>query len=175
MHKLAPPVFPELFRLTISDEISLRMCSLNALGTILNSPLGATPDVSEELGKLFLATESSRANATVIDLLTGFLKSPLDEVVAATFNFLQGLAHYSWSVPAFASHAGFLEFITDRALGRTKQAKEWQFSVVRALASNETAFSAAFGVDNLKKVKQFMDQGPFYSPPGVVLQWEKQD
>ncbi|KAH3767286.1 26S proteasome non-ATPase regulatory subunit 5 [Pelomyxa schiedti] len=179
---LTPPLLPQLFSQTTSTSVPIRICALNALGLILSANVHVTnPKASTTLRDEWLSLEpSSGAPATnAIGCYMQYAKNIAEDVVYATFHMLCGLAHHIWGARSLFGYAGFVEFTNDRSTTKTKQGKEWQFVLVKALSSTaaEAARQGATIADEpeTSRLQRYIEQGPFYTPPTPTPQWEHND
>eukprot|EP01105_Mastigella_eilhardi_P002771 TRINITY_DN1358_c0_g1_i1.p1 TRINITY_DN1358_c0_g1~~TRINITY_DN1358_c0_g1_i1.p1 ORF type:complete len:484 (-),score=125.94 TRINITY_DN1358_c0_g1_i1:1395-2846(-) len=174
----APRIMEGAVRCALSAEPSLRQCGMNATATLLTSPLGDV--LTKRL--CTLVDRACEGGAGALARAAAVHARSLDDALAhAAFYMLQGLASQGeWGLRALDTAPAFVEFITDRSGERARRSDktvcEWQYAVAQVIAgAGPEACTAVFGAERAMVLVRFVQQGPFYKPPSVDIDWEKQD
>ena len=73
----------------------------------------------------------------------------------------QAIAIQPWGQRLMVSTPGFMEFILDRSMGRTKEAKDAKFELVGSLLSSSTA-AEILGSQHYIRLRTYLREGAYY-------------
>ncbi|KAJ0178734.1 hypothetical protein K1T71_005509 [Dendrolimus kikuchii] len=102
--------------------------------------------------------------------LYGICKNPFPEIKLAALTLLDAVCQHQWGFEMVGSIGGFLEYLLDRSVDYTKEAKEMKYDVIRRLAN-----SVAFEPNLLIRLQEYVEQGPFYSETNLEVALEGED
>ncbi|XP_026755476.2 26S proteasome non-ATPase regulatory subunit 5 isoform X2 [Galleria mellonella] len=97
-------------------------------------------------------------------------KNPFSDIRLAAFNLLDAVCQHKWGEELVARVGGFIEYLLDRSVDYTNEAKEVKYNVIKKLAS-----SAAFDEDTLDRIQTYIQQGPFFSENIMEVAMEEGD
>ncbi|KAM3967186.1 26S proteasome non-ATPase regulatory subunit 5 [Aphomia sociella] len=85
-------------------------------------------------------------------------KNPFADLRLAAFSLLDAACQHQWGEELVARVGGFIEYLLDRYVDYTKEAKEAKYDVIKKLAN-----SPAFDEDTITRIQTYVQEGPFYS------------
>ena len=71
------------------------------------------------------------------------------------------MADKDWGLTKIASHPGMVEYLLDRCQLHSKEMKDARFELNKTLADNPAA-AQVFQPHNLRKMQQYVREGPYY-------------
>ena len=83
----------------------------------------------------------------------------------------QAIAIQPWGQKLMVSTPGFMEFILDRSLGKTKETKDAKFELVGSLLSSSTA-AEILGSQHYIRLRTYLREGAYYVSPMAIVSTE---
>ncbi|XP_014602892.1 PREDICTED: 26S proteasome non-ATPase regulatory subunit 5 [Polistes canadensis] len=134
---------------------TLKISALNNLNFLINVP-------KTEQDNRILSLTKSWFNALCDDplgLIVKMSKQPFIDIRFASLEVLVTVASQAWGQEYIFDSPGLIEFLLDRNIETFKLCKELKYKIVQCLSEAE---SYVFEAGTMKKLKQFVNEGPFY-------------
>lgn len=110
---------------------------------------------------------SMSSHPSAMDMLYEICKNPFPEIKLAALSLLDAVCQHQWGEELVGRVGGFLEYLLDRSVDHTKEAKEVKYDIIRRLAN-----SVAFDANLLTRLQTYVEQGPFYSETNLEVAME---
>lgn len=143
-----------LGKFTIQAKTELRVKSLKALAVILSCE---ETNSEESLNNKW----ASLAIPNFISVVMAIAKQPFPDLHYAGLDFLTSVAKEKWGMVAMGACPGFMEYVLDRSTESDKTGKELKYDLVNTLATCPYC-EEILGASVLLKLKQYVNEGPFY-------------
>lgn len=170
---------PCLFRALTQDwlqftthaNMELRVACLHALARVLaNRTRLRTENVPESREKIWRLNEAlfHHPSCAKMDVLMRYLRQPFEDNRMSVFMILRAVAAQNapWGLQTLFRCAGFFEFLLNRSTERTKELKEWKFSILDAVVSSPYFKSYPFGQDSHQsRLLASFARGPYLGDP----------
>ncbi|XP_054007975.1 26S proteasome non-ATPase regulatory subunit 5 [Hylaeus anthracinus] len=134
---------------------NLRIRGLNSLALILNVPK------AEQDNRILSLTKSwfdSLCNDP-LDMIVALCRQPFADIRQACLEVLAVVASQVWGQEYISTYPGLVEFLLNRNLESFKECKDAKYEVVTQLSQAEQDI---FDASTMQKIKEFIDQGPYY-------------
>ncbi|XP_068445103.1 26S proteasome non-ATPase regulatory subunit 5 [Clinocottus analis] len=135
----------------------LRVRSLDAISQLL------TLQPEEQTDDLLALTESwfHLLSNQPMDMVRNISTQPFPELHCGALRIFTAIATQLWGQKLMISTPSFMEFVLDRSMGRTKDAKDAKFELVGSLVGSSTA-AEILGSQYYIRLKTYLREGPYY-------------
>ncbi|XP_035464690.2 26S proteasome non-ATPase regulatory subunit 5 isoform X1 [Scophthalmus maximus] len=163
-------VLLRMSQLAGSGATELRVRSLDAISQLL------TLEPEQQTEDLLALTESwfRLLSNQPIDMVRNISTQPFPELHCGALGIFTAIACQPWGQKLMISNPGFMEFILDRTMGQTKEAKDAKFELVGSLVSSSTA-AAILGSQYYLRLKTYLREGPYYVSAVALVSTEGAD
>ncbi|XP_034241608.1 26S proteasome non-ATPase regulatory subunit 5-like isoform X1 [Thrips palmi] len=141
---------------TLPTDVKVRL--LNSISNILQLQVADQNNQSLSMTKRWFEALSP----TPMDFVMSLCRQPFPEIRLAGFQLLHVLATNPWGQEYIVRAPGFVEYLMDRSTESLKPCKDAKFDVVRSLVTSPSS-SSVMNPDVLEQLKDFMNQGEFYT------------
>ncbi|XP_037329013.2 26S proteasome non-ATPase regulatory subunit 5 [Pungitius pungitius] len=150
-------VLTRMSQLASAGATELRVRSLDAISQLL------TLQPEEQTDDLLALTESwfHLLSNQPMDMIRNISTQPFPELHCGALRIFTAIATQLWGQKLMISTPSFMEFILDRTMGQTKDAKDAKFELVGSLVSSSTAVEI-LGSQYHIRLKTFLREGPYY-------------
>ncbi|KAL6110729.1 psmd5 [Pungitius sinensis] len=150
-------VLTRMSQLASAGATELRVRSLDAISQLL------TLQSEEQTDDLLALTESwfHLLSNQPMDMIRNISTQPFPELHCGALRIFTAIATQLWGQKLMISTPSFMEFILDRTMGQTKDAKDAKFELVGSLVSSSTAVEI-LGSQYHIRLKTFLREGPYY-------------
>lgn len=134
---------------------ALRIRGLNSLALILDV------QIAEQDNRILSLTKSwfDSLCDEPLDMIVTLCRQPFADIRQACLEVLAVVASQVWGQEYISTYPGLVEFLLDRNIETFKECKEAKYEVVKQLSQAEQDI---FDASTVQKLKEFVDQGPFY-------------
>ncbi|XP_015175239.1 PREDICTED: 26S proteasome non-ATPase regulatory subunit 5 [Polistes dominula] len=142
-----------------------KISALNNLNLLINVP-------KAEQDNRILSLTKSWFDALCDDplgLIVKMSKQPFIDIRSASLEVLATVASQAWGQQYISDSPGLIEFLLDRNIETFKECKELKYKVVQYLSEAE---SHVFEAGTIQKLKQFVNEGPFYVQTYTEVEYE---
>ncbi|KAK9540430.1 hypothetical protein VZT92_002884 [Zoarces viviparus] len=150
-------VLTRMSQLASAGATELRVRSLDAISQLL------TLQPEEQTEDLLALTESwfHLLSNQPMDMIRNISTQPFPELHCGALQIFTAIATQLWGQKLMISTPSFMEFVLDRSLGLTKDAKDAKFELVGSLVGSSTA-ADVLGSQYYIRLKTYLREGPYY-------------
>ncbi|KAK2576732.1 hypothetical protein KPH14_005385 [Odynerus spinipes] len=150
-----PYTMKKIAEIVQRSPTTLRIHGLNNLALILNVPK------TEQDNRILSLTKSwfDALGDDSLGIIVALCKQPFADIRSASLKVLMVVASQAWGQEYISTHPGLIEFLLDRNIEAFKECKETKFKVVECLSQAEPYI---FDAGTMQKLKQFVNEGPYY-------------
>ncbi|XP_075948014.1 26S proteasome non-ATPase regulatory subunit 5-like [Anarhichas minor] len=144
-------------QLACAGATELRVRSLDAISQLL------TLQPEEQTEDLLALTESwfRLLSNQPMDMIRNISTQPFPELHCGALQIFTAIATQLWGQKLMISTPSFMEFVLDRSMGLTKDAKDAKFELVGSLVGSSTA-ADVLGSQYYIRLKTYLREGPYY-------------
>ncbi|XP_034458308.1 26S proteasome non-ATPase regulatory subunit 5 [Hippoglossus hippoglossus] len=161
-------VLLRMSKLAGSGATELRVRSLEAISELL------TLEPEQQTEDLLALTESwfHLLSKQPIDMIRTISTQPFPELHCGAMGIFTAIAIQPWGQKLMVSTPGFMEFILDRSMGQTKEAKDAKFELVGSLLSSSTA-AEILGSQHYIRLRTYLREGAYYVTAVATVSTER--
>ncbi|XP_075947387.1 26S proteasome non-ATPase regulatory subunit 5-like isoform X1 [Anarhichas minor] len=150
-------VLTRMSQLACAGATELRVRSLDAISQLL------TLQPEEQTEDLLALTESwfHLLSNQPMDMIRNISTQPFPELHCGALQIFTAIATQLWGQKLMISTPSFMEFVLDRSMGLTKDAKDAKFELVGSLVGSSTA-ADVLGSQYYIRLKTYLREGPYY-------------
>ncbi|KAM6941140.1 26S proteasome non-ATPase regulatory subunit 5 [Lycodopsis pacificus] len=150
-------VLTRMSQLASAGATELRVRSLDAISQLL------TLQPEEQTEDLLALTESwfHLLSNQPMEMIRNISTQPFPELHCGALQIFTAIATQLWGQKLMISTPSFMEFVLDRSMGLTKDAKDAKFELVGSLVGSSTA-ADVLGSQYYIRLKTYLREGPYY-------------
>ncbi|XP_054460616.1 26S proteasome non-ATPase regulatory subunit 5 [Anoplopoma fimbria] len=150
-------VLTRMSHLASCGATELRVRSLDAISQLL------TLQPEEQTEDLLALTESwfHLLSNQPMDMIRNISTQPFPELHCGAMRIFTAIATQLWGQKLMISTPSFMEFVLDRSMGQTKDAKDAKFQLVGSLVGSSTA-AEILGSQYYIRLKSYLRDGPYH-------------
>ena len=155
--------------LMVSSPSEVRVTCMDAVSVLIACPEGCLRDavLVSSYEKMFTAIGED-----FVSTLYSVGKQPFSDLRCAMLKVLASIATWKWGQERIKNVPGFVEFLLDRSTEVDKEAKELRYTVIRILATSDTA-EVVLGALTYRRIKEYEQEGPFYVQSENIVAMEE--
>ncbi|XP_049593078.1 26S proteasome non-ATPase regulatory subunit 5 [Syngnathus scovelli] len=150
-------VIVRMSQLASAGATELRVRCLDAISHLLTlQPEQQTDDLLALTESWFLLLSKQP-----IDMIRDISTQPFPELHCAALRVFTAIAAQPWGQRLMVRTPGFMEFILDRSISKSKEAKDAKFELVGSLLGSSNV-AETLGSQNYISLKTYLREGPYY-------------
>lgn len=147
---------------------------LKRSGQLLSSKNDTTVSTMNCLSELIKTENEPSLNAvtmqwfeelgpSALETVANIAKLPFVELRVSALMFLNAIANQPWGAEKLCRYPGMIEYLTDRSTEFNKECKNAKFDIVVSICKNPV-LSDILTSDVIIKIREFVNEGPFFVP-----------
>ena len=138
-----------------------KVTSWTAIANILR---GEPDDVTQH----FFQQLNELSRTPILELLFDLIKQPFADISEAAYSVLSSIGTKRWGISSIISFPGFIEYLLDRSVLISKEAKDTRYALLSVLVENPSS-KEVVPPQVYRKMQVYVREGPYYVEPQVEV------
>ena len=143
-----------------------KVTALNAVADILMTATEGRTDLenrSSEAAQKFYNAFANGGMSNLVEHMFSIIKQPFADKSEAAYRIIMNIADKSWGIQKLIDEPGLVEFLLDRNVAVSKQAKEIRYTLIKTMVDNpRSSDGSVVPADLLIRFRRYVNEGPFY-------------
>ena len=118
---------------------------------------------SSEAAQKFYNAFANGGMSNLVEHMFSIIKQPFADKSEAAYRIIMNIADKSWGIQKLIDEPGLVEFLLDRNVAVSKQAKEIRYTLIKTMVDNpRSSDGSVVPADLLIRFRRYVNEGPFY-------------